>query len=329
MKTIYKEILLILLLAIPFAGCNKNFATFDGGQLSDSDVEKYAQKRIEQIKEQIDEIKKQAASELLFKKLIEKDAGGVPIQKYFSDYLNKKKSTLPESLIRNQVLVNQGATAKLTPQELEKARSQIVSDKINLYRNLLYLELMEKYHVNFSSKSSASSKDKKNVNVQNLPFRGPKDAKVTIVNFTDFQCPYCQKGFYIMKEVFDRYPGKIKWVYADFPLEFHKLAPGAANASRCAGDQNKFWEFHDLLYQKSRIQSSKDFTNIASILKLDMNAFTSCEKSNKYTKEINAAMKLGMDIGVNGTPAFIINGQFVSGAIPLTEFVEYLKAEGI
>lgn len=162
--------------------------------------------------------------------------------------------------------------------------------------------------------------------------KGNKKAPVTIVEFTDFQCPYCSRYYtdtygQIMKDYVDT--GKVQYISRDLPLPFHPNAKPAALASRCAGDQNKYWEMHDKLFMAqsewSEATDPKDkFIGYAQDLGLNQGKFTTCYTSGKYNEAIAADSALAAEVGAQGTPTFIINGQKVVGAQPYSEFKKVL-----
>jgi protein-disulfide isomerase len=162
-----------------------------------------------------------------------------------------------------------------------------------------------------------------------MPSKGPKDAPITLISFTDFQCPYCQRAFYTIKELLSFYPDKVHYVYIDFPLGRHKMGKKAAHAVRCAGEQDSFWAYHDALFYKEKLAASKDFYHIASVLKLKPGKFRQCMESGKYNDRITQSIRYGQELGVRGTPGFFVNGRKLSGALPLTTFVRLFEQEGV
>jgi len=158
--------------------------------------------------------------------------------------------------------------------------------------------------------------------------RGAKDAPVTIVEFSDFQCPFCKSATNTVKQVLDKYPGKVKLVFRDFPIpSLHPAAPKAHEAARCAADQGKFWEYHDVLFEKSPKQSPEDLKQYAKDLKLDTNAFTQCLDSGKHEAAVNKDIQEGSGLGVTGTPTFFINGRQLVGSQPITAFQKIVDSE--
>jgi len=158
--------------------------------------------------------------------------------------------------------------------------------------------------------------------------RGPKEAPVAMVEFSDFQCPFCKSVLSTIKQVMDSYPGKIRWVFRDFPIvSLHPTAPKAHEAARCAGEQGKFWEYHDQLFERSPRHSPQELKQYAQELKLDGSAFAQCLDSGKYQAEVNSDGQEGTRFGVTGTPTFFINGRLLVGAQPFAEFQRLVDSE--
>ena len=146
---------------------------------------------------------------------------------------------------------------------------------------------------------------------------GRKDAQVTIVEFADFQCSYSKESSFVMRELALKYPEKINYIYRDFPLsDVHSLARKAAEASECAADQGKFWEYHDKLYQNQSDLSQERLYQFAAELNLNTSFFRSCLDSGTYKDEVEKDYQDGLQAGVRGTPTFFINGSKIQGAIP-------------
>lgn len=161
--------------------------------------------------------------------------------------------------------------------------------------------------------------------------KGNANAKVTIVEFSDFECPFCGK-FYeetyplILKNYVDT--GKVKIVFRDFPLtSIHPNAQKAAEATECAAEQGKFWEMHDKLFENQDSLSVDDLKKYAADLKLNTATFNSCLDSGKMTAEVEKDAQEGMSYGVTGTPAFFINGRLVSGAQEFSAFEAIIDEE--
>jgi protein-disulfide isomerase len=155
---------------------------------------------------------------------------------------------------------------------------------------------------------------------------GPADAKVTIVEFLDYQCPYCHRAQESLDVVLKEYEGKVRFVHRDYLLgKPRSLA--AARAARCAGEQGKFWEYHRGLLVQAGDLSDADLTNRAKGLGLDGARFASCAATDKFDADIRSATEAGGDLGVSGTPTFFVNGRRAVGALPVEQFRELIDAE--
>ncbi len=161
------------------------------------------------------------------------------------------------------------------------------------------------------------------------PVLGDKNAPVTIIEFSDYQCPFCERFWsqtlpLIKANYIDT--GKVKLVYRDFPLGFHQYAQKAAEAAECADDQGKYWEMHDKLFQNQAALTINDLKRYASELGLDTSTFNQCLDSGKYTKEVQKDLADGSASGVSGTPSFFVNGVQIVGAQPYSAFEQAIEA---
>jgi protein-disulfide isomerase len=159
------------------------------------------------------------------------------------------------------------------------------------------------------------------------PSLGKKNAPVTIVEFTDFQCPFCRATESTVKQLRTKYGDKIRLVHMDFPLSFHSHALDAAKAARCANDQDKFWQFHDSLFASQGKLSPADLKATAKTLGLNTTQFDACFDKGKHEDEIKKDVAAGEKLGVDGTPAFFIDGRPLVGAQPLPQFEQIIDDE--
>jgi protein-disulfide isomerase len=159
------------------------------------------------------------------------------------------------------------------------------------------------------------------------PTLGPEGAPVTIVQFVDYQCPYCHRAQSTIDEILSKYPGKVQLVHRDFPLDGHPQAMPAARASRCAGEQGKFWDYHRSLMSAKGPMDDADLKARAASLKLDPAAFSTCLASDRFDATIHAAFDEGTRVGVNSTPTYFVNGRMMTGALPFEEFREVVDSE--
>jgi protein-disulfide isomerase len=156
--------------------------------------------------------------------------------------------------------------------------------------------------------------------VKGAPVKGAKDALVTIVQFSDFQCPFCSRVEPTVSKVMDEYKGKVRVVWRDLPLPFHPNAMPAAIAARAAGEQGKFWEMHDKIFADQQHMDRPTYEKYAQELSLNMGKFKAALDAEKGKEAIQEDAAAGGKIGARGTPAFFINGKFLSGAQPFEMF---------
>ena len=149
------------------------------------------------------------------------------------------------------------------------------------------------------------------------PSRGAVDAPVTIVEFSDFECPFCARVGPILRQLEEAYGGKVRRVYRQFPLvTLHPRAKKAAEASLCADEQQRFWAMHEALFEQPLALEPSDLSAKAQWLGLDMQRFGACLDSGRFSARVEQDLQEGVRVGVTGTPAVFINGRMVSGARP-------------
>lgn len=159
-----------------------------------------------------------------------------------------------------------------------------------------------------------------------LPPMGPADAKVTIVEFSDYECPFCKRAESSVEEVRKAYGDKVRIAYRNYPLPFHANARPAANAALCANEQGKFWDYHDKLMAAKDL-SAANLQQLASDTGLDRAKFDDCVAAARFDAQIDKDLAAGQAAGVNGTPAFFINGRLLDGAQPFEKFQEIIEEE--
>lgn len=158
------------------------------------------------------------------------------------------------------------------------------------------------------------------------PSLGNPQALLQVVEFSDFQCPYCAEAHYIMRQLLRDFPNDVYYIYRDFPIdEIHPQARLAAEAAQCAFDQNKFWEYHDLLFQNQDKMDLGYLLLYAQRLNLDLEMFTNCLETQKYSNEVSQDLSDGYDAEVRATPTFFINGQKIEGVIPYDNWLELIN----
>jgi len=159
-----------------------------------------------------------------------------------------------------------------------------------------------------------------------IPVAGNAAGDITIVEYFDYQCPYCQRVNPDLNKLIDEYAGKVSVVYRDFPLPMHPHAEKAAEAARCAGKQGKFWAYHNLLFQDKKLDTP-DLKQEATALHLDSAKFDKCLDSAEEAANVKKDQDEGMKLGLSGTPSFFINGHFISGAVDYTTLHQMVEQQ--
>jgi protein-disulfide isomerase len=166
------------------------------------------------------------------------------------------------------------------------------------------------------------------LDIEGAPIRGNESAPVTIVEFSDFHCPFCRQVQPTLVQLLARYPNQVRLVYMDLPLEgLHPQARRAAEAARCARDQGKFWEFHDKVFQGTSDASPEYLRSLAAGVGLDVAAFDACLTSGKHQAGVQAHLNQGSGLGITGTPSFFVNGRALTGAQPFEAFAQVIDEE--
>lgn len=160
------------------------------------------------------------------------------------------------------------------------------------------------------------------------PVRGDAGGPITIVEFADYECPYCSRGYESMQKVMSKYEGKVQWYFRDFPLSFHRNAVDYAVGAICAGEQGKYWDMHDaILDNQKKLKAGEGVAGLAKDLDLDEAAFATCMANEAHKKQVMTDMSEGQAVGVSGTPAYFINGIMISGAQPVENFEAIIDRE--
>lgn len=300
-------------------------ATVNGTNITDADLVDAAKEELKQFDMQVYKIKKGALDGLIEQKLIEAAAkkDGKSVDEYVQININDKVAKPSEDEIKAFYESHKDQVGGKSFAEVKDSISQFMNRGAEQsVRNEFLAQLRKDAKVEIKLDTPRSA-----VEVGDNPGMGPKDAPITIIEFTDYECPFCGRVRPTIAQVMEKYKGKVRYVLSDYPLPFHGNAKKAHEAAHCAGDQDKYWEMSKLLFQNQRALSISDLKKYSKDIGLNQSKFDKCLDSGKYTKKVNDNQAYGSTVGVNGTPAFFINGIALSGAQPIGAFTEIIDTE--
>jgi protein-disulfide isomerase len=287
----------------------------------------------------VDELEQKQAGKLLQAKykyyLAERDALSQFIDDQLLELQAKKEGVSVEELLKRHVSVQVQEPSEdqlrfyyegvQTDEPYETARPNIIDTVHQLRtkkaRDAYIASLRADYGVVVELNQPSAK-----VEVGNAPRLGSDKAPVQVIEFADYECPYCQKVSDDLVRLREQFGDQVSLVYKDFPLPMHPLAEKAAEAAHCAGAQGKFWEFHDALFQTKRLQRS-DLKQEAVALKLDTARFDQCLESGEQAAGVKKDTAEGQRLGLAGTPSFFVNGHFMSGAVGYVKLRETVLQE--
>ena len=301
-------------------------ATVAGEPIYERDLAGAAGAQMLQVRKQEYEIKKKALDDVIRRKVVEVEAKkrGVSVDKLYQEEVDSKISDPSDAEARGYYFAVKSQTTlpfdDIKPQlkrllktaEVQQAR-QDYAESLRAKTEVVVLLRPPTVEVGYSDPARV---------------RGEPRAPVTIVEFSDFQCPFCKRVEPTLKALLAKYNGRVKVAFRDFPLSsIHPHAQMAAEAGRCAEEQGKFWEYHDAMFADQSKLDQAGLEATAKSLGLDEKGFVSCLTSGRFTAAIDQDVQDGTKAGVSGTPGFFINGQFVSGSVPAAQFEKIIDSE--
>lgn len=302
-------------------------AEVNGSRISLRDLQQASGEPLARLEEQVYQLKQQKLQQIIEDRLIAEEAQRrkTSVESLIDTEITSKAAEVtPEEVHRvyelnkNQV---QKPEAEMEPQIRGLLRDEKISERRRLFANSLKAQAKVSLHLEPPEPFRAVVKAEG-------PSRGDADAPVTIVEFEDFQCPFCKKAIGAVDEIVTRYKGKVRLVHRDFPLDtLHPASMKAHEAARCAEEQGKFWQFRDLLYKNAPAASPEQLTDYATRAGLDVAAFKRCTESDKFRALVQKDESEGERLGVQGTPSFFINGRLLSGAQPAEDFARVIDEE--
>jgi protein-disulfide isomerase len=283
--------------------------------------------RVMELRQREYDERKQALDALLEEKLVEREAKaqGLTVEKLKQREVDEKAAKPDKAEVEQLYNQNLRRLAGLPKEQAMLTVERAVVQRNREVRAADYRrELMRKHGVQLRLEPPRYQ-----VPVPaDAPSLGPKAAAVTIVEFADYQCPFCHQAQLAVEQILKRYDGKVRFVHRDFPLEsIHPRATPAARASRCAGEQGKFWEYHRGLLASPTSFDEADLKRRAGVLGLNQTTFATCLAQPGGEKAVQEGLADGQRLGVSATPTFFVNGRRLVGAKGVPDFVDVIEDE--
>jgi protein-disulfide isomerase len=300
-------------------------AQVGGAPITLEEVDLRAAGKLQRVRNEEYDVRRQTLDEMITERLFQKEAAD--------------RSITPDALLKAEV------DAKVTPPTAGEVKAVYEQNKaaagtrtLSELTPIIERSLRERRTAERAAQFRDELKAKTGVKVTldaprvamtlpaNAPALGPAGAPVTIVEYLDYQCPFCHRAQVAVDEVLSRYPGQVRFVHRDFLLGKPRSLP-AARAARCAGEQGKFWEYHRNLLIGSGDMSDEDLRNRAAGMGLDAGRFSACVAADRFDADIRASTESGNSLGIDATPTFFINGRRLVGAMQPDQFAEVIDDE--
>lgn len=317
-----------ILAATPAADSTKSMvaATIGDRTITIEEVDRAAASKLAKVRSDEYEARRTTLDNLIAQQLVEAAAkqANQPVDQWLTAQVEAKVVPPTDAEVAAAYEQNK---ARLGTQTLEQAKPALVDSLKQQQRARLRQELVAGLRTKAGVKVNLQP-PRADVDEAGNPVRGPREAPVSIVTFSDYQCPFCSRAEATINQVREVYGDKVRVVFRDYPLSFHQYAQKAAEAAGCAGEQGKFWELHDKLFanqQKLTVDDLKKYA--AETPGIDAAKFNECLDSGRRADEVKKDFADGAALGVTGTPAFFVNGRFISGAQPFANFEKVIDEE--
>jgi protein-disulfide isomerase len=320
--------LAVLLSACPQKGKQSSeggpAAVVNGVPITMWEVDEAAKSQLQKVETQIYQIRKRVLDDLIEGKLVE--AGAKKQNLSVADLLVQEVDEKVADPTDEEVRALYDARKEQIKQGFKEVKDQLTAfikrNRRAQARNDLMARLRQEADIKIGLEPPRVE-----IDVGDAPSIGSNGAKITMVEFSDYQCPFCGRVRPTVWRLLDEYKDNIHYVFMDFPLSFHREAQKAHEAAHCAGEQDKYFEFNRKVFGNQRNMKVADLKRYAKELQLDMKKFNACLDGERFKDQISEFMRMGMNAGVAGTPAFFINGILLSGAQPYEAFKELIDSE--
>jgi protein-disulfide isomerase len=299
-------------------------AVIDGKSISEKELDERAAPHLRELNEKVFEVREQTLDDMIDEQLLNQEASRLKlsVQQLLDREVNSRVAKPTPADVESYYAKIQDRIAL----PIEEARPKILEFLTETRRRTAYDHYLSGIRVR-EKVTVLLAPPRAEVPIDLARIRGPVNAPITIVEFSDFECPYCGGAEDTLRQLQSRYPTQIRLAYRDFPLDFHAHSESATEASRCALAQGKYWAYHDLLFDNQQHLESSDLSKYAAQLQMDAKKFDECVAQKTYADDIQQDLREGQKLGITGTPAFFINGMVLSGAVPLDDFSRRIDRE--
>jgi protein-disulfide isomerase len=303
-------------------------ATVGGQAITNEELEKAIAAKLAQLEEETFKLKSQQLDIIITRQLLEKEAArrGITLKQLIETEISAKADSVSDTEVDAFYQENKARLPGDPAQTKQRIRTYLESQNYVARRDSFLKLLRDEANVKVYLKAPPVRRAE--VGIEGAPLRGPATAPVTIVEFSDFHCPFCKQAQPTLTRVLSRYGDKVKLAFRHYPIDsLHPGARAASEAAQCAVDQGKFWQFHDKLFAGGADSSAAALKALAVEAGLDPEAYEKCLASGKSKQIVEKDVEQGNDLGITGTPAFYINGRLLSGAQPFEAFVRVIDEE--
>jgi protein-disulfide isomerase len=300
-------------------------AELNGQPITEQEVLDKIKPRLARIENMLFDIKHDAVDQIIEDRLLEAEAKkrNISVQDLLKSEVEDKVGEVTDKEVEDFYNANKARVGNRTLEDMKvPITNQIKGRKGSVYRANLIDRLTAKANIEVYLE-----RPKVEVAVGNSPSKGPDNAPVTVIEFTDYQCPFCGKARPTVNELINTYKNDVHYVVRNFPLDFHPFAKKAAVAALCADEQKKYWDYSQKLWQNQTALDVASLKKYAADIKLDTKKFDDCLDNDKTLATVNQDQQDGIKAGVSGTPSFFINGQGLTGAQPIEAFKKIIDQE--
>jgi len=315
----------LLVLAPLAVAADAPVATVGGHSISRAELEEHVRARLIDIDNQRFDALREGLDELVGQELIRQEAKarGMTPEALEAQEVTAKVAQPTDAEVQKVYDENKGQAGAQTLEQLKPRIVEYLKEQNTSTRRQAFInELKGKYKTTIALRPPVVK-----VDTAGRPVKGGAKAPVTIIEFSDYQCPYCKRAESVVDQVMKAYGDKVKIVFRDYPLPMHPNARPAAEAANCANAQGKFWQYHEKLFANQAALAEDKLKAYAGELGLDQTKFDECLAKKPFKEAIDKDVADGQKVGVNGTPAFFVNGRMLSGAQPFEKFKEVIDEE--